>query len=175
MFCPVCGRDNPGEKRFCASCGTNLETIAQALSGNADDFFTKTDTAIDQLVARYSEHVFKGAPALANDRSVANSWKLLGQGLLTSFVDMILFSLMWNLLPLKFLILLISTPIRLLSRRTRREKTTTSSLSSPAVRALPEAPPNNYLSATPASVVENTTERLAEYGEARRERGSERE
>ncbi|MBL8125846.1 MAG: zinc ribbon domain-containing protein, partial [Blastocatellia bacterium] len=33
MFCPTCGKDNPHEQRFCARCGTNLETVSMALSG----------------------------------------------------------------------------------------------------------------------------------------------
>src|SRR5215211_7432597 len=124
MFCPNCGRDNPRETKFCASCGTNLEVVSQALTGNRDDFFTKTDAALDQLIARYAEHVFKEAPSKVNDRKVGNSWKVLGQGVITSFVDLILFSLMWNILPLRFMILLISTPIRLLSQRSKQQAIT---------------------------------------------------
>ena len=88
MFCPNCGRDN--SQKFCASCGTNLEAVSQALNGDRGDFFTKTDAALDQLIARYSEHVFKDATSKLNDREVGNSWKILGQGLVTVFVDLIL-------------------------------------------------------------------------------------
>ena len=54
MFCPTCGKDNAKGLKFCASCGTNLVAVSQALSGSAGDFFTKTDAAVDQIIARYS-------------------------------------------------------------------------------------------------------------------------
>src|SRR4051812_8854624 len=102
MFCPTCGKDNSLELKYCASCGTNLEAVWQALSGGEEAFFTKMDTGIDQLVARYSEHVFRNAPQSAAERRVSGSWKLLGQAVITSFLDILLFFLMWNLLPLRF-------------------------------------------------------------------------
>ncbi len=119
MFCPTCGRVNSIERKFCVSCGTNLQAVTQALSGSEDDFFTKIDTALNQFIARYSEHVFKNAPSAALDQRVGRSWQILGQGMITSFVDMILFTLMWNIFPLRFLMLLISTPVRLLSDRNK--------------------------------------------------------
>src|SRR2546425_11002988 len=114
MFCPKCGRDNSIERKFCASCGTNLEAVSQALSGADDDFFTRLDGSLDHFLARYAEHVFKNAPANASEQRVGKSWQVLGQSIVTSLVDLILFSLMWNVIPLRFLLLLISTPIRLL-------------------------------------------------------------
>lgn len=33
MYCPRCAAQNPDETKFCRACGTNLETVAQALSG----------------------------------------------------------------------------------------------------------------------------------------------
>ena len=33
MFCPKCGIQNPDNGRFCRSCGTDLGTVSQALSG----------------------------------------------------------------------------------------------------------------------------------------------
>src|SRR5215475_7702174 len=114
MFCPTCGKENALGRKFCVACGTNLEAVSQALSGSKTDFFTRTDAALDILVAKYAEHVFKDAPANVTDATVGKSWKLLGQGVLTSLVDMILFSLMVNIFPLRLLILLISSPFRLL-------------------------------------------------------------
>lgn len=114
MFCPVCGKENSHRRKFCVACGTNLGAVSQALTGSRTDFFTRTDAALDQLIARYAEHVFREAPAETAGASVGRSWKLLGQGVLTSLMDMVLFSLMWNIFPLRFLILLISSPIRLL-------------------------------------------------------------
>jgi hypothetical protein len=163
MFCPNCGRDNSREKKFCASCGTNLEVVSQALTGTRDDFFTKTDAALDQLIARYSEHIFKDAPTKLNDREVSNSWKILGQGAVTSFVDIILFSLMWNILPLRFLILLISTPFRLLSRRKGGQVIETGGLEDKAGQILPEPSSNRYLPESFSSISEHTTQNLEEH------------
>ena len=53
------------------------EAMSQALNGNRDDFFTKTDAALDQLIARYSEHIFKDAsPNLMTDgeQLLETSW-----------------------------------------------------------------------------------------------------
>lgn len=61
MFCPTCGRDNAIGRKFCATCGTNLDLVSQALSGSDDDFFTKIDSGLDHFLARYAEHVFKNA------------------------------------------------------------------------------------------------------------------
>jgi len=122
MFCPTCGKDNSLELKYCASCGTNLAAVSEALAGGDGDFFTKMDGGMDHFIARYSEHVFKNAPLQVGERKVANSWKLLGEAVLTSLIDLILFLLMWNLLPLRALILIISTPFRLLNERGEREK-----------------------------------------------------
>src|SRR5215470_8852858 len=124
MFCPTCSKENSLGRKYCVACGTNLEAVSQALSGSKTDFFTRTDAALDQLIAKYAEHVFKDAPATTNDTTIGKSWKILGQGVLTSLMDMILFSLMWNVFPLRFLILLISSPIRLLYERSNRQKIT---------------------------------------------------
>ena len=172
MFCPICGRDNSLERRFCGSCGTNLEAVSQALSGNKDDFFTKTDSALDQLIARYAEHVFKDAPSGVNDRKVSKSWKLLGQGILTTFVDVILFSLMWNILPLRFLILLISTPFRLLGQRGNRQEGTRIELENRRA-SLPASLFSEELLGPIGSVSEHTTERLEEYRQPRQKQAGE--
>ncbi len=172
MFCPNCGRENPIERKFCVSCGTNLEVVSQALSGNADDFLTKTDNALDQFIARYAEHVFKDAPAAANDRTIAKSWKILWQGILTSFVDMILFSLMWNILPLRFLILLISTPYKLITRRGTRKEVITAEIIDQKTLSLPDHPANKSLPSSVGSITERTTDKFPGHLEARQEKAS---
>ena len=164
MFCPTCGRDNANGRKFCASCGTNLEAVSQALSESADDFFTKTDTALDQFIARYAEHVFKDAPSKALDRKVGKSWQVLGQGILASFMDLILFFLMWNVFPLRLFILLISTPIRLLSERSRYNKTAAVELEGEKVLDLSEPAPQKWLPSTVVSVTEHTTVKLVDHG-----------
>src|SRR5262245_27819672 len=154
MFCPTCGRDNSIERKFCASCGTNLEVVSQALAGS-DDFFTKIDTALDHFLARYAEHVFKNAPANAAEQRVATSWKVLGQSSLTSLVDLLLFTLMWNIIPLRFLLLLISTPVRLITQHGRPQKRDIENGRRAA--DLPAAVPQQWLSGSVESVTENTT------------------
>jgi hypothetical protein len=159
MFCPTCGKDNSLDLKYCASCGTNLEAVSLALTGKEEDFFTKMDTGIDQFVARYAEHVFRTAPHGISERKVSKSWKLLGQAVVTTFVDILLFSLMWNILPLRFLILCISTPFRLLAERGNEAQHQTVA---PAYRApeLSEGRSDLWLTDIAASVTENTTKHL---------------
>ena len=164
MFCPRCGRDNSTERKFCAACGTNLEAVSQVLSGDTNDFFTRTDTALDQLIARYSEHVFKKAPSNAMERKVSKSWQVLGQGVVTTCLDLILFMLMWNVLPLRFLILLISTPLRLLSERSNRQKTAANELEERHIPRLQEPPQLEWQRDSVPSVSEHTTEMLRDFG-----------
>lgn len=173
MYCPNCGRDNSRERKFCASCGTNLEAVSQALSGIKDDFFTKNDTAFDQFIARYTEHVFKDSTSKANDRKVSNSWKILGQGVVTSLVDMFLFLVMWNVIPLRFLILLISTPFRLLSQRSHRQMSDAGAQEDKAP-ALPESS-DRWLPGAFPSVSENTTQHLEERLPPGRKQAADRE
>jgi len=160
MFCPTCGRDNVAERKFCASCGTNLEAVVQALSGSDDDFFTKIDSGLDHFLGKYAEHVFKNAPAHAAEQRIGRSWQILGQSVLTSIVDLLLFSLMWNIIPLRFLLLLISTPVRLITQRGRTSKRSISgSTKSPE---LPEAMPQQWLQSSLESVTEHTTAILSD-------------
>ena len=163
MFCPTCGRDNLNERKFCASCGTNLEAVSQALSGTGTDFFTRIDTGLDQFIAKYAEHVFRDAPSKATDRSVGNSWKLLGRGVLTSFVDLFLSLVIWNVFTVRFNILFFSTPFRLLSERSSRLKNSKAGIETDAPLRLPEPAPNQWLPGVAPSVSEHTTERLREY------------
>ncbi|HZS05571.1 MAG TPA: zinc ribbon domain-containing protein [Blastocatellia bacterium] len=163
MFCPTCGKDNSRERKFCVSCGTNLEAVSQALADSRADFFTRTDKALDQFIARYAEHVFRDAPAQAADESVGKSWKALGQGVVTSLIDLILFSLMWNIFPLRFLMLLISSPIRLLAERGNRQKMTSAGQEKQTATALPARAPGELSPGSGGSVSEHTTEKLREY------------
>lgn len=155
MFCPTCGRDNSIERKFCASCGTNLEAVSQALSGSDDDFFTKIDAGLDHFLAKYAEHVFKNAPANAAEQHVARSWQVLGQSVLTSIVDALLFMLMWNIIPLRFLLLLISTPVRLITQHGRPQKRAIDRGRAPF--DLREVGPQQWLSGSIESVTEHTT------------------
>src|SRR5215510_11478946 len=163
MFCPTCGRDNANERKFCSSCGTNLEAVSQVLSGRATNFFTKLDAGFDQLFARYSEHLFKDALSDATDRKVKNSWKLLGKSVVTSLFDLFMAVLIWNVISLRFEILLITTPFRLLSEKFARQKKLASSLERETLPKLAEPPEQRWLAGAAASVSEHTTERLQDY------------
>ena len=160
MFCPTCGKDNFQDLKFCASCGTNLEAVSQALTGVEEDFFSKMDSGMDYFIARYAEHVFKDAPHDLAERSVKKSWTVLGQAVITTLVDVLLFTLMWNVLPLRFLILTISTPFRLLARRNRETQHRTLA---PAYQApeLAEGRSSLWIDQTGTSVTENTTKHLS--------------
>jgi len=164
MFCPTCGRDNSIGRKFCASCGTNLEAVSQALSGSEDDFFTRIDSGLDHFLARYAEHVFKNAPLNAAEQKVGRSWQVLGQAVLTSIIDVLLFSLMWNIIPLRFLLLLISSPIRLLSEQGKNKQRailgTSPGGNLPGSKRAPELAdpmPHEWLSDSVGSVTEHTT------------------
>jgi hypothetical protein len=174
MYCPKCGRDNLNEQRFCASCGTNLEAVSQVLSGTGTDFFTKLDSGLDQFIAKYAEHVFTDAPSKATDRSVSNSWKLLGRGVLTSFIDLFLSLVIWNVFTVRFNILLFSTPFRLLSERSSRLKKLNAGIDTDAPLRLPEPLQNEWISGAVPSVSEHTTEILKEYRPPARESSGER-
>jgi len=167
MFCPTCGRENSRERKFCSSCGTNLEAVTQALTGNSDDFFTRTDSALEQLMARYAEHVFRNAPLNALEHKLNTSWKVLGQTVVTSFVDLFLFILMWNIIPLKFLILLISSPIKLLSERNSRQRSATSELNEKRELGPPASIHDGWPADAPVTVTEHTTEILSDYKRTR--------
>lgn len=169
MFCPMCGKDNPNERKFCSTCGTNLETVAQALSGEATNFFARLDSGLDHFIARYSEHVFKDAPSNALDRRVSNSWKLLGKGVVTSLVDVFLALFIWNVFTLRFQILWISTPFRLLAEKSKRQKNLSEGLPAEAPLRLPEPAASRWLPSPAPSVAEHTTERLRDYQPPRKE------
>lgn len=155
MFCPTCGRSNSIERKFCASCGTNLEAVSQALSDSNEDFFTKIDAGLDHFLARYAEHVFKNAPAHAAERRISKSWQILGQSVLTSIVDVLLFSLMWNIIPFRFLLLVISTPVRLVTNRDRSRKQIRAADAN--VSELADAGPHQWLAGSVESVTDHTT------------------
>jgi hypothetical protein len=170
MFCPICGRENPSERKFCSSCGTNLEAVSHALSGSSENFFSTFDAAMDRFLARYSERVFKDAPSGAGEAGVGRSWRILGQGFVTSLVDMILVSIMWNILPLRFLMLVIMTPFSLLSRRSNRQKIAPADTGQvKPIAGFNDGAPARWLPGAFPSVTENTTDIFPGRREARTE------
>jgi hypothetical protein len=117
------------------------------------------------FLARYAEHVFKNAPANAAEQRVGKSWQVLGQSIVTSLVDIILFSLMWNVIPLRFLLLLISTPIRLLREQSKNKRSEVPG-SKPSFQ-LPDSVPQQWLHDSIGTVTEHTTAILVD-SEARK-------
>src|SRR4051812_12794645 len=156
MFCPACGRENSAAVKFCASCGINLEAISRALSVREEGLFPKADRSLDQFIGRYAEHVFKDAPLKARDRKIGKSWQVLGEGVLTSLFDLVLFSIMMLALPIRFFTLLLYTPIKLLSERSKNQRGTASEVEGQKAPDLLE-PPRQLLSEVRPSVTEHTT------------------
>ncbi|HKA19949.1 MAG TPA: zinc ribbon domain-containing protein [Blastocatellia bacterium] len=54
MFCPRCAVENQNETRFCRSCGTDLEVVAQALSTGtiSTEFITTGETRVELVQKR---------------------------------------------------------------------------------------------------------------------------
>jgi hypothetical protein len=144
--------------------------VSQVLSGNRAGFFTRLDVGLDQFIAKYSEHVFKDAAANATDRSVSNSWKILGKGVATSFVDLFLALFIWNVFSFRFQILWISTPFRLLAERSNRQKAKAATDTGEQLK-LPEPAERWRIDGAP-SVSEHTTEIIQDYRPPAREQSS---
>jgi hypothetical protein len=157
--------------------------VSRALYTNSVGLYTKFDTALNQLIARYSERVFKNAPTTALSQKLSDSWKVLGEGILTAPVDFALFWLMlFVFFPLRLLTLLISTPFRLLTslpsapfRRQMEESTRPQALAAiegvhPADhKREPEI--SEWKIDSAISVVEHTTEHLSDYHRPMRSTG----
>jgi hypothetical protein len=54
MYCPKCGSQNQEELKFCTRCGTNLSSVAKALSEKADDKPSANDPMVE-LLRKYYE------------------------------------------------------------------------------------------------------------------------
>jgi hypothetical protein len=161
MYCPNCGRDDSHKNKFCPSCGTDLGAILRAMSEDAVGAFSRIDKSLDEFVGRYAEHVFKDAPAKALGRRLRDSWELLGKGALTSLFDLALFIIMTVLLPIRFLILLVYTPVRLLTERNRERKSAAAELEGKDSLYLPGHQPRAWLPNAVASITEHTTVSLS--------------
>jgi hypothetical protein len=122
---------------------------------------------MNEIIANYASRYFKGrAGPFVPPASVKESWKLLGQGYLTAFLDLLYTFLMVDfILQLRFLTLLFVSPVRWWQERRARKAQPPAK--EPAVALLQES------SAGPLpfnSVTEQTTERLPDYAPPRRER-----
>ena len=164
MYCPACGRENSLEQKFCAGCGVNLFAVAQALTHREEDFFTKMDAGMDALLGRYTERVFRRPLKRSGDTGVDQSWILLGRSVVTAFLDLLLFTLMSVLLPIRLLLLIVSTPFRVLGERKNRDTTGPDELIGDVPQVLTSG---GWRDEVPASVTEGTTT-LFDTGKIRR-------
>ena len=170
MFCPTCGRDDSHRYKFCPTCGTNLDVVTIALETGEDSIFTRVNKHLDRSVARYADHFFEDATATARESQVGSSWRLVGKGILTFFIDLALLPVMFFFLPIRLLMLLLYTPQGLLQERSERKRNsvpTVDGASESSKRGLPEA--GGWRVGSVGSVTENTTVHLelAEASEGR--------
>ena len=169
MFCPKCGRDDSPRLKFCPTCGTNLDVVTIALTTGEDSIFTRVNKHLDRSVARYADHFFESATTTAREGQVGSSWRLVGQGVLTFFIDLALLPVMFFFLPIRLLMLLLYTPLGLLQERSERKRSSVpiDAASKSSNRGLPEA--GSWRVGSVGSVTENTTVHLelAEASEGR--------
>ena len=170
MFCPKCGRDDSHGYKFCPACGTNLDVVTIALTTGEDSVFTRVNKYLDRSVARYADHFFESATTADREGQVGISWRLMGKGMLTFFLDLALLPVMFFFLPIRLLMLLLYTPLGLLQERSERKRSsvpTVGGASASSKRELPEA--GGWRGGSVGSVTENTTVHLelAEASEGR--------
>jgi hypothetical protein len=171
MFCPKCGRDDSHRYKFCPTCGTNLDVVTIALTTGEDSVFTRVNKHLDRSVARYADHFFESATTAHREGQVGSSWRLIGKGMLTFFLDLALLPLMFFFLPIRLLMLLLYTPLGLLQERSEQKQgsmPTVNGASESSKRGLPEA--GGWRVGSVGSVTENTTVHL-ELAEASEGRG----
>src|SRR5215210_5366318 len=161
MFCPKCGRDDSHRYKFCPTCGTNLDVVTIALSTGEDSIFTRVNKHLDRSVARYADHFFESATTTGREGQVGSSWRLVGKGVLTFFLDLALLPVMFFFLPVRLLMLLLYTPLGLLQERSERKRSGVPTIdggSESSQRGLPEA--GGWRAGSISSVTENTTVHL---------------
>jgi hypothetical protein len=161
MFCPNCGRDDSHRYKFCPACGTNLDVVTIALSTGEDSIFTRINKHLDRSVARYADHFFERVTTTAREGQVGSSWRLVGKGVLTFFIDLALLPVMFFFLPIRLLMLVLYTPLGLLQERSERKRSsvpTVDGASESSKRGLPEA--GGWRIGSVGSVTENTTVHL---------------
>ncbi|MFN7930036.1 MAG: zinc ribbon domain-containing protein [Blastocatellia bacterium] len=160
MFCPTCGREEQHERKFCIACGTNLERVTKVISPDGDNALVKIDKGFDKVMSHYAGLFFGQAEDQAEEWRVANSWKLLGESFLALLANFLLFwVLLYIALPVRFVVLLFSTPFRLLAERGNPAKAITAELESRV-----------WTGEVVSSITEHTTMKIDESGALRRRR-----
>lgn len=160
MYCPSCGKENIETARFCRGCGRSLAGILQTAQADTGSVFERIEYRLDETIASYASRYFKGRAApFVSPISLKESWKLLGQGFLTVFLDLLYTWLIVEfVLQIRFLMLLFKSPVRWWQER-RARKAVQPSAAAPI--PLLQEPVTNQLPV--ASVTEETTERLSDY------------
>ena len=66
MYCPRCAAQNLDDAKFCRGCGTNLETVALALSGGLEPAREVAESSKDWLSVRHEgvQKIIKGTGLL---------------------------------------------------------------------------------------------------------------
>jgi hypothetical protein len=139
--------------------------VTTALTTGEDSIFTRVNKHLDRSLARYADHLFESATTTGREGQVGSSWRLLGQGVLTFFLDLALLLVMFFFLPIRFLMLLLYTPLGLLQERSERKRSDV-----PTVDGARESTKRVFAEAGGwRSVTENTTVHLelAEASEGR--------
>jgi len=168
MFCPTCGREGSNERKFCPSCGTNLERVSKVISPRAESWLTRVDRGLDKFIARYAGQFFKQASAKALDRRLGHSWQIFGQGALTFLANLLLLPVMFSIIPIRLLMLLLATPVRLFTERGKQEKYSTAEKEGRKRAELQAPVPGRWLTDSVFRVTEQTTEHLIRSRAAQR-------
>lgn len=150
MFCPQCGREATGSQRFCKTCGTNLFSVTQALSGF--QLSTAEQARLQERIRDFNRGiklVFTGIGLAVFFFFVSSSLKPVGIGALVLFIGLG-----------QMVRAMVSARPRLEIQFQAPEKDVTLA-TAPRVRAVTQAPPTPpAVAPTPGSVTEDATLRL---------------
>ncbi|MGH9753516.1 MAG: zinc ribbon domain-containing protein [Blastocatellia bacterium] len=171
MFCPACGREDSQGRRFCPTCGANLEKVTRALSPGGDSLLARADQAFDRLIGRYAGLFFGAAREKALDWRMSHSWTLWAQAFLALPANFILFWIMlFGILPLRLVTLLLGSPFRLLSERSNQQDAAPEAKVGNRRAQLQAPPPGQWVIDSGPSAVEHTTMNLPDSPATERKR-----
>lgn len=171
MYCPRCAAQNLDDVKFCRACGTNLETVALALS----DQYHPARTGVDEDRALQTEESWlekrsEGTGDIVKAIGLLGASLLIGValGLFSNQADWIIiwvglagWMAAWGFISLTSGIHALMES-RFMARRMKQKATEAAALQSSLVgdaKMLPDAPITNRLPVQP-SVTEHTTELL---------------
>lgn len=170
MYCPRCATQNLDDAKFCRACGTNLETVALALSdqyhpatgGVDEDKIAKTEKSWLEKRSEGVGNIFKGAGLLGASLLIGVALGLFSNQAdwIIIWVGLVGWMACWGFISLTSGIhALIES--RFMARQLKETATGAALQSSPIdnPKLLSEVPTTNRLSLQP-SVTEHTTELL---------------